>query len=162
MQNEPQVKELAAQPYVAIRAQVATEAEFRQAADSGFPELFGWLGDQGIPSGGPPFIRYLAFDEAGDPREVELAVPVEAGVTGSGRILADALPPGRYVTLLHVGPYTHETAPDLKAAHATLRAWADERDIGLGGSVERYLIGPVEESDYSKWETELAYVVADG
>jgi effector-binding domain-containing protein len=162
MQNEPQVKELAARPYVAIRAQVNSETEFRQAADSGFPELFRWLGDEGIAPAGPPFIRFLTFDEAGEPREVELAVPVDAGVTGSGRIRADTLPAGRYVTLLHVGPYTHETAPALKTAHAALRAWAEERGIGLGGYVERYLIGPVEEPDYSKWETELAYEIARG
>lgn len=161
MQNEPQVQQRAAQPYVAIRAQVTTEAEFRRAADSGFPEVFGWLREQGIQPAGPPFIRYLAFDEAGQPREIELAVPVEYGVTGNGRIRADTLPPGPHVTLLHVGPYTSATAPDLKAAHSTLRAWAAELGIALGGYVERYVIGPVEEPDFSKWQTELAYAVRD-
>jgi effector-binding domain-containing protein len=162
MTHEPQVERRDAQPYVAIRTQIETEAQFRQAADSGFPELFGWLGEQGVGPAGPPFIRYLAFDEAGEPREIELAVPVENGVTGSGRIRADALPSGEYVTFLHVGPYNSATEPDLKAAHATVRAWAGDRDIALGGCIERYLIGPVEETDYSKWETELAYLIADG
>ena len=162
MRNEPKVQTIASQPYLAIRAQVKTEAEFRQAADSGFSELFGWLREHGVAPGGPPFIRYLEFDEAGEPREVELAVPVEDGVAGNERIRADALPSGDYVTFLHAGPYTSATEPDLNAAHARVRAWAGERGIAVGGCVERYLIGPVEEPDYSKWETEVAYVIAAG
>jgi|ERR687891_2688494 effector-binding domain-containing protein len=160
MQSQPQVQQRAAQPYLAVHAEVTTEAEFRQAADSGFPELFTWLRAHGVSPAGPPFIRYLAFDEAGGPREIELAVPVDGAVEGDERIRRGALPPGRYLTLLHVGPYNSATAPDLKAAHAALRAWARERGIPLGGCVERYLIGPVEEADHSKWETELAYLIA--
>jgi hypothetical protein len=43
-----------------------------------------------------------------------------------------------------------------------MRAWAADRGIALDGCVERYLIGPIDEPDYSKWETEVAYLIADG
>jgi hypothetical protein len=156
----PQIERRAAQPYVAIHAHVTNEAELRQAADGGFPELFGWLAQQVVEPTGPPFIRYLAFDDEGRPRDIEVAAPVGAEVSTEGRIRSDALPEGRYVTFLHVGPYTHATQPDLAAAHATVREWADGEGIALGGCVEQYRIGPVEESDFTKWETELAYPIS--
>jgi effector-binding domain-containing protein len=157
----PQVERRSAQPYVAIPAHVTTEAEFRQAADRGFPELYGWLAQQGVEPTGPPFIRFLAFDSSGEPRDVELAAPVGAELPAEGRIRAGALPAGRYVTFLHVGPYTHATEPGLAAAHATVRGWAEEQGIALDGCVEQYRIGPMEESDFSKWETELAYLARE-
>lgn len=160
MKHEPQIRQRAAQPYLAIAAHVTTEAEFRRAADSGFPELFRWLGEHGVEPSGPLLIRYLELDEDGDPLEIELGVPVGAGVPGDERVRAGVLPPGRYATLLHVGPYSSKTAPDLKAAHAALRDWADKQGVALAGCVEHYRIGPVEEPDHSKWETELAYLAA--
>ena len=83
---------------------------------------------------------------------------------------AGVLPAGSYATLLHVGPYRSETAPDLGSARAALQQWADERGLvysrerdrgtELPGYVERYLVGPVEEPDSSRWETELAFLIA--
>jgi len=115
-----------------------------------------------VPSG-PLLIRYLELGEDGEPLEIELAVPVEAGVAGDGRVRAGVLPPGRYATLLHVGPYRSTTAPDLATARAALRDWMDEQGVAPApaGYIEHYRIGPVEESDYSKWETELAYLTAE-
>ena len=63
------------------------------AVDSGFPELFGWLASNGIAPSGPPFIRYLVIDMAGE-LQIELGVPVGAPVTGSGRIQPGVLPAG--------------------------------------------------------------------
>jgi hypothetical protein len=95
-QNEPQIEQREAQPYVAMPAHVTSEAEFRRAADSGFPEPFGWLQQRGVVPAEPVFIRYLVTDEGSK----------------------------------------------------------------LRGSVEHFRIGPAEESDYSKWETELAYLTS--
>jgi effector-binding domain-containing protein len=169
MAPEPQIQQRAKQPYVAIAAHVPTEAEFRKAADSGFPELFGWLQERGVELAGPPFIRYVVMDAEGDPVDIELAFPVGAGVSGNERVRADALPAGAWATYLHVGPYNSASEPDLGDARATLRTWIDEQGIQvdiqqtdngseLRGCVEHYRIGPVEETDHSKWETEVAYL----
>jgi effector-binding domain-containing protein len=172
MQHEPQVQQRSAQPYVAIPAHVTSKAEFRRAADSGFPELFGWLQERGVKPAGPLFIRYLVVDKEDNPVEIELAVPVAPDVSGDARVRADVLPSGRWVTLLHVGPYSSATTPDLSAARAALRTWMDEQDLVLDGRetddgstlrgcVEHFRIGPAEEPDYSKWETELAYLTPE-
>ena len=156
--HEPQLQRRETQPYLAIHARVTTEAEFRRAADRGFPELFGWLGEHGIEPAGPLFIRYVQLDEAGEPREIELAVPVAPGVRGDERVTARELPAGRWATFLHAGPYNSETEPDLAAGRATLQAWADAQGLARGEYVEHFVKGPVEEPDHTKWETELAYL----
>ena len=172
MRHEPKIQQRAARPYVAIPAHVTSEAEFRRAADSGFPELFGWLQERGVKPAGRLFIRYLVVDNEDNPVEIELAVPVGSDVTGDARVRADVLPSGRWATLLHVGPYSSATVPDLSAARAAMRTWMEEQGVVLDGRetdngstlrgcVEHFRIGPAEEPDYSKWETELAYLTAE-
>jgi len=152
-ETEPQLQRREAQPYLAIHAHVTSEAEFRHAADTGFPALFAWLGEHGVEPGGPIFIRYAA-----DTDDIELGVPVAPGVAGDERVQAGELPAGRWATFLHVGPYSHATEPDLAAGHATLQAWMDGQGLARAGHVEHYISGPNEEPDFTRWQTELAYL----
>ena len=80
MTHQPQIQPRAAQPYAGIPATVTMDT-ISTAVDSAFPELFGWLASQGIAPAGPPFIRYLVIDMAGD-LQIELGVPVSAPVAG--------------------------------------------------------------------------------
>jgi effector-binding domain-containing protein len=162
MQAEPEFQQRRAQVYAGIPATV-TMATFPAAADAGFPELFGWLAEHGIAPAGPPFIRYHVIDMDAE-LEIELAVPVEAPVQASGRVRAGILPAGRYVTLLHTGPFD-----GLVAANGALQDWARERDIALEssgdgrrwqGRVEHYLTDPAAEPDQAKWQVEVAYLSA--
>ena len=152
-EHEPQVQQRTAQPYLAIHAHVTSEAEFRHAADTGFPELFAWLAEHGVEPGGPIFIRYAA-----DSDDIELGVPVAPGVAGDDRVQAGELPAGDWATFLHVGPYRSDTAPDLAAGHAAMRAWMDAQGLAHRDRVEHFVLGPVEEPDFTRWETELAYL----
>ena len=151
MANSPQVSERQQQPYFGLRQQV--NGTVQQAVDGAFPELFRRLGRQRVRPSGPPFIRFLELDAAGEPRELELGVPVEADAATA------TLPPGRYATLVHVGPYRHDTEPDLAAARARLLGWIKDQGLTPGTYLEQYRIGPVEERDWTKWETELAFPV---
>jgi hypothetical protein len=172
MPLQPKLQQRAAVPYLAIPCQV-TELGVAAAVDTAFTELFRWLGKQGVEAAGPPFIRYLEVDLHGEPLELEVGVPVADDVSGDERVQADALPAGRYVAFLHAGPYRHATEPDLAAARVAMQDWAMRQGVVLdsrttdrgsawGSYVERYLIGPVDEPDYSKWETELMYLASEG
>jgi effector-binding domain-containing protein len=164
MDLQPQIHHRAAQPYAGIRTSV-TLADFPQAADTLFPELFGWLQEHGVATAGPPFIRYHVIDMAAE-LDVEFGVPVGTTVPESGRVRAGVLPPGRYVTLRHIGPYDA-----LVESNATLLRWASEQGIALDcrdtengeawrGRVEHYLTDPAEEPDPGKWEVEVAYLTS--
>ena len=172
MERAPLIQRRAAQPYVGIRGDVTSEAEFRRTVDRGFPQLFGWLRDNGIDPAGPPFIRYLEVAGDGQPLRFELGAPTATAVSGNQVVHAGELPAGRYATLLHVGPYTHSEVPDLAAARAQLNEWAGRQGLEWDSSktasgtafeayIERYLTDAGREPDWSKWETELAYLIAD-
>ncbi len=162
MTQQPQILPRAAQHYAGIPATVTMDT-ISAAVDSGFPELFGWLASHGSTPSGPPFIRYLVIDMAGD-LQIELGVPVSAPVTGSGRIQPGVLPAGRYAVLQHTGPYD-----GLVASNRALQQWAAEHGVQFdtrdtaqgsawGGRAEHYLTDPSQEPDPAKWETDVAYL----
>jgi effector-binding domain-containing protein len=167
--SDPTIELRPAHPYLGIAGRVTDGVP--ALVDRVFPELFGWLREHGIPPAGRPFIRFRELDADGEPLELEVGAPVSGDARGDERVRADALPAGRYLTMLHVGPYRSETAPDLTAARARLVDWAAEQGIvykretdrgaTLPCCLERYLVGPVEEPDFSKWETEFAYLIMD-
>ena len=121
---------------------------------------------QGITPAGPPLIRYLVIDMAGE-LQIELGVPVTAPATASGRVQPGVLPEGRYAVLRHTGPYD-----DLVASNAALLQWAQEKGIEFdtwdtpGGSAwrgraEHYLTDPSQEPDPAKFETDVAFLIRE-
>jgi effector-binding domain-containing protein len=167
--TEPQIEQRPAHPYLGIAGRITNGVP--AFVDKAFPELFGWLGEHSIEPSGPPFIRFRELDTHGEPLEIEVAAPVDGEAQGDERVRAGTLPAGRYLTLMHHGPYRSESAPDLAVARHRLISFAATQGIvysretptgtTLPCAVERYLIGPVEEPDFTKWETEFAYLVLD-
>lgn len=164
MDHAPEIVQRAAQPYAGISAWV-TMATIGSVADR-IPEIFGWLGTRGIAAAGPPFFRYHIVDMERQ-LQVEAGVPVASAVDGDGDIRAGTLPAGRFAVLTHTG------APDtLMAATAELLEWAQARGLSWdlsrteagdrwGCRVEFYLTNPAGQPDTSKWQTELAFRLAD-
>ena len=169
--TEPKIEDRTEQQYLAIRSEVTNGIP--AVVDRTFPQLFAWLGQHGVEPAGPPFIRYLEVDEAGEPLEIEVAAPVAdaAEPPEDAPVRANTLPGGRYATLIHTGPYRKEDVPDLVDAQAALRTRTEqqgivtgrpsERGSSLAACVEHYRIGPPMEADWTKWETELAYLVVE-
>jgi effector-binding domain-containing protein len=150
-----------AQPYVSVRG-VVTMQSIPEIADR-FPEVFGWLAKRGVEPAGPPFLKYNVIDMERQ-LEIEAGVPVNAGVAGEDRVLAEALPAGRYATVAHIG---HPTG--LLQATADLLEWAAERGLEWdvretpegqlwGCRLESYLSEPDVPMD--NWETDLAFRLA--
>ena len=164
MSVEPETRHRAAQPYVGISSWV-TMATLGSVADR-IPEIFGWLGARGMTPAGPPFFRYHVIDMS---RQllVEAGIPVVAAVGDAGDIHAGILPAGRFVVMTHLG------APDtLAGATAALLDWADAQGLSFdvtqtdegerwGCRIESYLTDPAEQPDMTRWQTELAFRLAD-
>jgi effector-binding domain-containing protein len=164
MNATPEVTQREAQPYAGISAWV-TMAAVGSVADR-IPELFGWLGAHGIAPAGPPFFRYHVIDMD---RQllVEAGVPVASPVDDDGDIKGGTLPAGPFAVMTHTG------APDtLGAATAALLDWAEARGLAWdtthtdegekwGCRVEFYLTDPAVQPDTSRWQTQLAFRLAD-
>lgn len=155
--SDPQIDLRPAQQYLGITGKITEGVP--AFVDRAFPELFGWLAEHSVEPAGPPFVRYSEVDGDSQPVELEVGVPVNGGVQGDERVRQSALPAGRYLTYVHVGPYRSETLPDLAAARERLLTWAEGHGLKPLSCIEHFRIGPVEEPDFTKWETEFAYLI---
>ena len=99
--------------------------------------------------------------------EIEAGVPLAAAVDGDDHVVAGVLPAGRYATVTHTG---HPS--ELVDVTGALLDWAAEQGLTWdispaedgdrwGARVEFYLTDPREEPDMSKWQTQLAFRLAD-
>jgi hypothetical protein len=168
---EPAIISRPAQPYVAVKRSVTMDS-IGEIADR-IPEVFQWLGSRGIEPLGAPFLKYDVIDMERE-LEMEAGVPVAEPVPLDGAEALDGLPvfvavlpAGRYAT------YTHLGHPD-QLVHVTgaFLAWAADKgltwDKDEAGSGERwgcrlefYNTNPDDEPDMNKWETQLAFRLAD-
>jgi effector-binding domain-containing protein len=88
-------------------------------------------------------------------------------VNGDDLVVAGVLPAGRYATVTHTG---HPS--ELVKVTGALLDWAAEQGLTWdvspskdgdrwGARLEFYLTDPAEEPDMSKWQTQLAFRLAD-
>jgi effector-binding domain-containing protein len=152
------------QPYVAVTGHVTMQT-FPELADR-LPGVFGWLAAHGVAPAGPPFFRYRVIDMAAE-LVIEAGVPVAQDVTPEADLSVDVLPAGRYVTTTYVGPPDH-----LVEVTAGLLRWAEDRRLVFdvspspageiwGCRLEWLETNPAEQPDPSKWQTRLAFRLAD-
>ena len=88
---------------------------------------------------------------------LEVGAPVAHEILGDDRVRAGALPAGRYVSYVHVGPCLSSGEPDIGEARAAImQLVSNVGGSALGCYVEHYRLGPVEDAQFSLWETELA------
>src|SRR6202007_1991892 len=103
MITSPNIVERGVQPYVAVKSVVSMK-EIGAVAGKFLGEIFGWAAGHGLAPAGAPFFKYNVVDmERG--LEIEFGVPIAKLVTGDDRVLAAALPAGRYASLVYRGPY---------------------------------------------------------
>ena len=153
-----------AQPYVGVVTRVPMSRVY--TVGDRLSEVYAFLAAREIEPAGPPFWRYLVIDMERE-LEIEAGVPVADPVDGEGDIRAGVLPAGRYVTVTHVGH------PDeLMGVTGDLLAWADAQGLTFDRAdspdgdawvsrLEIYKSDPAVEPDMSKWETQLAFKLAD-
>jgi effector-binding domain-containing protein len=160
----PEIETRTEQPYVALRARVPMSGIAAFAVRAG--EVFSWLAARGLAPAGPPFLRFNVIDMARE-LEIENGVPVAAAVDGDDLVVPGVLPAGRYATVIHTG---HPS--ELAEVTGALLDWGAEQgltwDVSPSGDGERwgarlefYLTDPAEEPDMSKWQTQLAFRLAD-
>ena len=165
MSAAPEIVTRAEQPYAAIRARV-TMAELGGLA-ARFGEVFGWLGARGLAPAGAPFFKYNLIDMERE-LEVEAGVPVAAAVDGDDQVVVRRAP-GRALrdrSLTWVTPASSSEVTKALldwAARQGLRWDMSPADGGerWGCRLEIYLTDPGQEPDMSKWQTQLAFRLAD-
>jgi effector-binding domain-containing protein len=118
-----------------------------------YGKLYDYMGTKTINPVGPPIALY--FSEPGPEWEIGVAVPVTEGTGGQGAIEATTLPGGKMVSTMHIGPYEK-----LHESWNALSDWIKKNKYNPAGpGREVYLLGPSQETDPVKFETELLWPI---
>jgi effector-binding domain-containing protein len=164
MSAVPEIVVRAEQPYIALRKRV-TMAELDGLGER-FGDVFAWLGAHGLIPAGAPFFKYNVIDMMRE-LEIDVGVPVATVVDGDGEFVSGVVPAGKFAVLTHVG-----SPAELEGVTGTLLDWAGAQglrwdkspgDTGdrWAGRLEIYLTDPGQEPDKRKWQTQLAFRLAD-
>ena len=104
--------------------------------------------------------------------EVTIAFPIASAVTGEeriiadGRIISDAMPAGRYASLVFTGvengvPGNAVLIDWAKAQGLRWDSWDVPNGESFAGRVEHMIDGPDDDPNPSNWRTEVAIKLAD-
>ena len=164
MITEPKIERRKKQNYIAVR--MAVPMPFGKYLQPAWIEVYNWAEGKGIKLSGPAIIRYLTTDMSKE-LDIDVGFTVDKAVKGQGDIIADALPAGRYVTLLYTGSYRgkglfNATVALLEWAKSNKIKWNISKRKGVewwNGRVEYYFSDPAIEKDPSKLKAELAFLV---
>lgn len=166
MIDQPRLERRSERHYAGIPVRV-TLAEWYKA-NALVPEIYQWLALGGLQPRSGPIYRYRTIGDHDREFDLEVGVSVDSPVIPDGRIVAGALPAGRYAVMVHHGH------PDRQVqSHQALQAWVvqqglrfaktgDGPDEVWAARYETYLTDPVEQPDPEQWSTELAYLIAEG
>jgi effector-binding domain-containing protein len=162
MLTEPRIEQRVAQPYVAIRTNVAMSA-ISQVLPPLIEPVFAWLAARQIAPAGAPFFRYLGMREDGT-LDADVGVPVREHVVGDDQVIGDTMPGGTYAVALYIGAYD-----GIPAATHQFHGWIETNGHPWGlrtgeppyaAHIEWYITAPNEGDDPSTYETEIAMLVA--
>jgi len=144
-------KEVAPMLVASRRVTIPTNAEVSDYLGGAFDEVYGLIAAQGAKPTGPCLALWHQPAAILKNEDAEGAVPIEKPVEGNDRVRVYELPSGRFVSVVHDGPF--ET---MNQAHAALLSWAESNGYEVAGMYrEVYLreagdggIQPVTEIQY--------------
>lgn len=166
--TEPKLEDRHTQPYVGIRSQVQMQ-ELPRVIPQYIDEVAAWLNQQGVVSVGPPIIRYHTCPSIMKPDallDVAIGWQTDTALKGNEHIIADALPAGRYASLVFTGVENGVKGNGALIEWAAAQgirwdSWDNEIGEAFGGRVEYMLDGPDDDPNPSNWKTEVAIKLAD-
>ena len=137
MSIEIETVELPDQPALCVRFETSMD-KLKDDIGRTYGLIFGRIGASGVAPAGPPMALYFDMEMNPESFEMESCVPVAGEAAGEGEVTFRVLPGGKFLSLMHRGPY--ET---LEATYEALFAYMKENGLELAGpSRELYLTDP--------------------
>jgi len=149
----PKIVQTTDQLTAAIRFRIP-KADIQKVMGPAIEELMAVTAAQGVGPAGAWFSHHFRFDP--DEWDFEVAVPVLAPVTPSGRVQPGRMPAARVARTIYHGAYD-----GMGAAWGQLTKWIEEHGHVPGRDFwEVYRTGPESSLDPANWRTELNWTVA--
>lgn len=133
-----------------------------QKADQLWKELSTWLTSHHRVPAGPSYLRFRVIDMAGD-MEIAVGVPV-ADPRGDDRVVAWALPPGWYASLVYVGhglPANKALLDWIGKNGLAMDRWDDPRGDAFACRCESVLTDRKTQPRKTLWEVEVSIKLKD-
>jgi effector-binding domain-containing protein len=146
--------------YIGISSTMAIDDQDGMAAQMGksYGELMSYLQKNNVQIAGAPFCLYPKWDEANNQMEMVCALPVPSDADfakGKVNYPVMQLPAGVAVKATHTGNYDK-----LGETHGQIDQYIAMKGLTVNGPpMELYITDPMEESDTTKWITEIYYPV---
>lgn len=119
--HEPEIVTLDPSPVALVRETVRLDA-LPQFFGRAFATVGATVGRQGVAFAGPPLGIYYGMPS--ETVDVGAGFPTVSPVTPDAGVIADTLPGGRAVQLLHEGPYDQ-----MEATYGRLMAWMASQQL---------------------------------
>ena len=126
-------------------------------------ELTMWIDQNKVKTSGPPFLRFHVIDMRGS-MDISFCFPVRKALPDDGDVKADAIPAGRYASLIYSGggiSGNRALIEWVRAQGLNFDRWNTEQGDNFRGRYETYLTDPKIEPRKSKWKIEVAIKLAD-
>ena len=118
-----------------------------------YGKVYGYMETKKINPTGSPIALY--YSEPGPEWKIGVAVPVSGGTVGQADIESTTLSGGKMISVIHNGPYEK-----LKESWNALSDWMKKsKYYPAGPGREVYLVGPPQETDPARFQTELLWPV---
>lgn len=133
--------------------------EIRKNADI----LNAWVDENKVKTLGPPFLRYHVIDMRGF-MDLSFCVPVRKALVNDGNIKADAIPAGKYASLIYTGggiSGNRALIEWVRAQDLDFDRWDTKEGDNFRGRYETYLTDPKIQPRRSQWEIEVAIKLVD-
>ncbi|MCH8995391.1 MAG: GyrI-like domain-containing protein [Chloroflexi bacterium] len=153
MSYDVRIKEVPTQYIVSVSARVSI-AELSSFIQRSIAEMTEYLRQTGVAPSGPPLTLY--HDQVNDDTDgdVEVCVPVERPLSGSGEIRAGELP---------AGPLAHTTCqvdyPEILSAYDAIAVWIRQHGHEFDGPPREIYISEHERRDRTGLSTEIAWPI---
>lgn len=160
--GKPKIDKRPKQTYMGIRTIAPFKGMFKEI-DRIANDLNDWVHENKIKTAGPPFLRYHVIDMRGF-MDISYCVPVRKALPDDGKIKADAIPAGRYASLIYSGggiSGNRALIEWVRAQGMDFDRWDTEQGDNFRGRYETYLTDPKIQPLKSKWKIEVAIKLAD-
>lgn len=142
--------------FIGIKDSVAID-EIGMKTGEMFDELVDVMGSNELEIRSNPITVYHVWNTVEGYTIMEVGIPIVSGteLNLEGRVKLNVIPGGPAAKVVHTGPYDN-----LNESHFAIDEWMSANERQMRGSPwEVYISSPMNESDSSKWITEIYYPV---
>jgi effector-binding domain-containing protein len=158
----PKIDERPPLAYMGIRKVVPFKGLSREV-DALNRELHSWVNENQVHTAGPPFLRYHVIDMRGF-MDICYAVPVDQTLAGNGRVEPGELLSGRYASLVYSGggiSGNRALIEWVRSQGLDFDRWDSPEGDNFRSRYERFLTDPKVEPRKSRWQIEVAIMLAE-